>query len=66
MLFIVRSDVEGESYIDDCFFYSKAFGINYCEQTIDLDDICIFRIYYKSNPKVAPVIKLRIALLYCE
>ena len=41
---IARSDIS-----DECF-YTKAFVIRFQEETIPLNDVCVFRVDYDNYP----------------
>ncbi|CAK76768.1 unnamed protein product (macronuclear) [Paramecium tetraurelia] len=51
----------------DTTFYSKAFIIKYCDQIVDLNEGCVFRIEVQAYPEMDPHnIYCIIELLFCE
>lgn len=55
------------SRIFDTFFFSKAFIVKYCEQQIDLNEGCVFRIELDAYPTMEQHnIYLIVELLFCE
>jgi hypothetical protein len=51
----LREDVVGNSYIEDDILVTKAIVVNFCDQVIQIDDKCVYRIQFQGVDGAKPV-----------